>query len=684
MKTLKLLRDLKKILRLHIKDHILLRIVLEDIVLKFTKESYLKYSLSNDSYLILSKDVRGPSWKRRYPDSPFPLLSSVETYKNSIGSWNEELKLYGLKSRLKLHDYPTTKNLPEVGTHIYLSYVHNINNKSNKYLRYQYKQLRKYRKHHQVKHYWKLSWYLMQHSWSYRIASLNSWKPRWYKELSYLQLQQIFGVLHSILSFRVLKTQITNVWIESPKGKWRQLCIPPKGWRLYLHMLNQFLSYMHEPLLSKQVYHGFIFNRGCKSWWEELIWSDRLSNHPYLMEVDLSSGFPNCSHHYLRASLKASGLYPLPLINLILQHVRSPLLPNTTFPTFKTYVEDRMNEVWRTGNRSVPMGMGISPILFVIFLSYQLRRHRLWNSEFHYMFYADDGSFFFTWRGLQTYLQSHQLSLVDLLNSILTSPNGLVSILNSDTDLSSSGIKFCQEKSKLIKLSDLWLQPLSSLGLQLYLSPSTWQQYVEKFLDLEFFNLELQLKGNTRGRGENPLTGKTGTKGSQTRLIDLGKLGSKSLDYPTLRGKLRQYFGLIQNQLYASDPLRPLSPPSRWGKVKSRSILQSLFRNKSILSEVLKFDPYTIGCQLNKYLLEINSGSKREPTQLPLDRELSLPWTPIKSVLLEQTIPDDLQGKSVQSNDYFTKFSELNLTGTQLEKLEEEYELLQKSLHRKN
>ena len=55
MKTLKLLRDLKKILRLHIKDSILLWIILEDIVLKFTKESYLKYTLSNDSYLILSK-----------------------------------------------------------------------------------------------------------------------------------------------------------------------------------------------------------------------------------------------------------------------------------------------------------------------------------------------------------------------------------------------------------------------------------------------------------------------------------------------------------------------------------------------------------------------------------------------------------------------------------------------------
>ena len=683
MKTLKLLRDLKKILRLHIKDPILLRIVLEDIVLKFTKESYLKYTLSNDSYLILSKDVRGPSWKQRYPDSPFPLLSSVETYKNSTGSWNEELKQYGLSSRLKLHDYPKPR-LSDVGTHIYLSYIHNINKTSNKYLRYQYKQLKKYRDLHQVTKYWKLSWYLMQHSWSYRIASLNSWKPRWYKELSYKQLHQIFHTLHKIVNFEILKTQITNVWIESPKGKWRQLCIPPKGWRLYLHMLNQFLSYIHEPQLSPSVYHGFIYNRGCKSWWEDLIWSDRLTTFPYLMEVDLSSGFPNCSHHYLQRSLKESGLYPLPILNIILQHIRSPLLSNTTFPTFKTYVEDRMNELWRTGNRSVPMGMGISPILFVIFLSSQLHHHRLWNKEFTYMFYADDGSLFFTRRGLQTYLHTHHLSFLDLLDSVLTSPNGLVTILNNDEDLRLSGIKFCLEKSKLIKLEDLWLQPLSSLGLQLHQTHSAWKQFVEKFFDLELFDLTLQLKGNTRGRGSNPSTGKTGTEGSQLRLVDLGKLGSLPLDYPTLRLKLRQYFGLIQNQLYSSKPLLPLPPVSRWGSLKAGSILQTMFRNKSILSAVIKFDPYTIGSQLNKLLLEINSGTKLEPTQLPLDRELTIPWTSIKSLILEQTIPDDLQGKSVQTNDYFTKFSELNLTDSQLGKLQEEYDLLQKSLNPKN
>ena len=40
------------------------------------------------------------------------------------------------------------------------------------------------------------------------------------------------------------------------------------SWSLYLHMLNGFISisYIYEPKLDPPIYHGFIFNRGCKSW----------------------------------------------------------------------------------------------------------------------------------------------------------------------------------------------------------------------------------------------------------------------------------------------------------------------------------------------------------------------------------------------------------------------------------
>ena len=62
-------------------------------------------------------------------------------------------------------------------------------------------------------------------------------------------------------------------------------------------MLNGFISisYIYEPKLDPPIYHGFIFNRGCKSWWEDTLWNNWLQDYENLSEIDLSSGFPNCS-----------------------------------------------------------------------------------------------------------------------------------------------------------------------------------------------------------------------------------------------------------------------------------------------------------------------------------------------------------------------------------------------------
>jgi len=42
------------------------------------------------------------------------------------------------------------------------------------------------------------------------------------------------------------------------------------------------------------------------------------------------------------------------------------------------------------------MGLGISPILFVITLNWALQRSNLTDSHFQHKWYADDGSFYFT------------------------------------------------------------------------------------------------------------------------------------------------------------------------------------------------------------------------------------------------------------------------------------------------
>jgi hypothetical protein len=189
-------------------------------------------------------------------------------------------------------------------------------------------------------------------------------------------LHTLFKGLNKIINLLSLQTSIKNIWIESPKDKWRQLGRPPHSWRLYFHTLNQFLSYIYEPHLPSSVYDGFIFNRGCKSWWKDLLWNNYLSKYSNIIEIDFSSGFSNLGLYTLKKALTSDNLLPSNLINLILTHLKSPLVESQFFPTFETYVENLKNIPWRKGNRSVHMGIGISPILFVITVNWVLNN---WN-----------------------------------------------------------------------------------------------------------------------------------------------------------------------------------------------------------------------------------------------------------------------------------------------------------------
>ena len=86
------------------------------------------------------------------------------------------------------------------------------------------------------------------------------------------------------------------------------------------------------------------------------------------METDISSGFPNLNLSSVKLALKERGKIPSPIINLLLQPLTSRVKRADYYPTLETYIEDCENERWRHSNRSVHMGLGISPILFVITL----------------------------------------------------------------------------------------------------------------------------------------------------------------------------------------------------------------------------------------------------------------------------------------------------------------------------
>jgi len=646
---------------------------IKSLLKQFESKNYLRHFLPDNTSIILQKDERKLNRLRRFDQSPFPLLSSIEYFSNSVGKWNEQLMNYGIKSRTKLGDLPSN----EVGVNIHLIRHDSLSSKGNSFLKRQYSRLRTLREQHKILAYWRVFYLLLTTSWIFKLACLNSWKPRWYKTLSLKDLSKIWNGLYRILTLETKQTIIRNVWIESPAGKWRQLGIPNKSWRLYLHILNMFLSYLYDPLLPKSIYDGFIFNRGCKSWWESVLWSPLLQTFSWIYELDFSSGFPNISLHSVKEALAYDGLVPLPLIHLILHHLSSPTLISSSFPTLETYIEHHENLPWRTSSRSVHMGLGISPLLFVITLNWTLNQLNLLSSNFSYKWYADDGSFYFNLRGLCELFT--KFTLKDYQSLLLSTNFRLSSLLNNLEIFKEVGLRVCSQKSGLVRFFGLWLKPYKSLGLTLYTNLTPFSQFIRLALSLP---INLNLKGSTRGRGSNPKTGKLGTLPCNKELNFPSKDGQSTLNLTSLLSSYKPYFGLLLSKLY-SENLTSL--PSSHLKFSKSSILSELkpYKLNKNLRNRDKLNLYNCSSKMNKLFLElINYSNSLETLTLysrNFERSFKPIWSNIKTDVLKEYISNPLPLKikplKGYESEYFKKYSELKLDRITLTKYQLKYSL---------
>ena len=644
---------------------------------KFEKASSLKYLLSDQTYLILSKDERQVRKLRKYYSSPLPLLSGIEVFKTSTGEWNEELMNYGIKARAKYGESP---NPSDIGSQIFVIYYDSINSLSNRYLKKQYKRLTKYRDQGDIALYWNTCWSLMCHSWSFRMASLNSWRPRWYKDLDILSLNRLWKGLHKILSLTDLQSKLKNVWIESPKDKWRQLCIPNKSWRLYYHMLNNFISYIYSPHLPSTDYDGFLYNRGCLSWWRGVLWGPYLTSYSSILEIDMSSAFSNINCRKIASILKLDGLIPLNIIHLILHHITSPCEESSFYPTWSSYVEHRHNILWRASSRNLPMGIGISPILFVITLAHAFKTLNLKNDDLVYKAYADDLSIFFNIKGVVRFIKQHWQGWKWLIFQLFHLNNVLIELLNNSTTFKESGLKICPRKSGLVRLCTIWLKPYVSLGLRL----STSLNFFDQLLNKIFSNsIKLDLSGWTRGRGANPTKGKPSTLPSRTKLEFTHATTSMKLDFTSLLKYYKKYFGLLQARLYSNNNESPL----RWNSLKSvkKSPLRKVLHYMRISPKIRKsldlhINLYNAGGKLNEIYLEIQSreglSMKWQLLAPNLERELKVDWSKIQTNPCYDEISNPLPKESLlelEQLDRFRKYSEIYLTPQELKEYENEY-----------
>jgi len=681
---MKIIKQLERILKVYYEDPNELKRRALFILHEFEEQGYCQYFLTKDESIILLRDERRPPFRlRKFLKSPFPYLSNMEYFGLESGPWNEELAAYGIKCRSKYGDYPHSKG----GSRIHLIQHWSLNNRCNQYLKQQYKRLLHYRTSQQYHLYWKLSYHLMLYSWSFKLACFNNWCPRWYKELSLKTYQSIWSGLKTILEFKELRTIVQNVWIESPKGKWRQLGIPPQSWRLYLHMLNMFLSYLFEPSLSSETTHGFVFNRGCKSWWESLLWGNYLTRFQWIYEVDLTSGFPNLSRHGVREALKSSGLVPEKFQNLILLPLTSPLKESQTFPTLSTYIENQENQFWRHSDRSVHMGLGISPILFVITLDWVFKSIGFEHKEMKYKAYCDDLSFYFNSNYLPYFQILSGFSKLDLLIEILSGRNPLMTYFNNHPLMKKTGLQFCQHKSSLIRAFGIWLKPFRSLGLSLY-CPTNYETQMSFLYDGK--QPSLHLKAHTRGRGLNPITGKASTLPSHTKLSDLNSGTKPSIEFSHLLSDYRKYFGFFLSKLYGGKA--SLYKPHTWKHdIKRYSPLgQLLFKHQinSTLGKLEQWTVYNSGSKMNKLLLGLISGESEAKWFKRLDKglykQLYLNWKIPLDVLENLRITNPLppyQDHPFPENESFNKLADLQLSEERIKEYSMMYEKMQKLPH---
>lgn len=627
----------------------------------------LVYQITSTHSLILRQNERGELPKRKHKDSPFPYLVNIELFSNSIGGWNEDLRKYGIKARAR-HLEPS----PTSNSQIYLYDVTSITSRGNSYLRRQYSRLTHLRTDPIA--YWKLSWDLIQKSWVFKLACLQNWMPRWYKELPLTELKRIWTQLEDIVKLKTLRGTIHNVWIESPKGKWRQLGVPSKPWRLYLHILNLFLSYQISQSLPRGEYEGFVYNRGCKSWWEDFLWGPYLHLYDTLVELDFSSGFPNLTLKGVEESLKSLGTIPTVVTHLILQHLRSPLHSSSTFPTLETYVEHMSNLPWRQSERSVHMGLGISPILYVLSVKTAFSSFLPSFPFLRMKWYADDNVTLVNLRGLLKYILTHPRWSLRVLRSLARYRFKLIPYLNSLTLFKQRGMKFCEQKSSLTRLFHIWLKPYRSLGLTLYTSSSKLEQLLNLILRKPTL---LSLKSSTRGRGDNPNKKKLGTP-PRTEELNYGT-GALRLTLSNLLREYRPYFGLLMSKLYGhsleASPVQPITIHSfLWG-LRSRGINRHL-----VPSERLTL--YNTSTKLSQVYLYTLTGKGAPPFLLPssLTSSLKVKWSQPPISLLEQSIPNPLASDYPDPSSEFKKYSELNLSREELERYKLAYSSLGKPM----
>lgn len=362
---------------------------------------------------------------------PFKRLPNVRKFKVKIKDYDRLFLKYGIKKR----------NQPEM---VFEKYN---NGKINRYVAHQLKRL-EYIKTQAG--YWKIVRYLMRNSKAFLIMALKHVYPKWHRDMSLTGVIAILRRVRKISNTPRAQLDFRRVYVTKPNGKKRPLGVPTPAWRIYLHMLNQFLVFRLDRTLHP-AQHGFRPGKGTLTAWRKVL-SDVIPQ-ANIYEYDLKLFFDRVSLWYIERKLKYMGvpndlLVDIAYINRSLVDLGQPPFPiREPDHAYKEnpYVmpwwnKDDPEKPWTRlyepifKQEGVPQGSPTSPFLSNLALEEGLME----RSNIECIQYADDGLFY----------SSRDFKIPE-----------------ENTSMNMASVEFNKEKSGWIKRKGVWLKPLKFLGL---------------------------------------------------------------------------------------------------------------------------------------------------------------------------------------------------------------------------